>query len=83
MNQYDDSMEPYLRLTKAIYKDLVAVNKSAGGVLQVASHTFAVEAANGGTSLFPRAGPHNFCYVSVDPLARRAKVWYAAYFPMM
>jgi hypothetical protein len=84
MNQYEDSIEPYLKLTKAAYKDLVAVNKSAGGALQVSSLTFAVESVAGGSaSLFPRPSPHNFCYVVVDPVARRVKLWYAAFFPMM
>ena len=84
MNQYDDSIEPYLKLTKSVYKDLVTVNKSSGGASQVASHTYDVsEVAGGSASLFPRPGPHNFCLVSVDPVARHAKVWYAAWFPMM
>ena len=84
MNQYEDSIEPYLKLTKAAYKDLVTVNKSAGGALQVSSLTFAVESVAGGSaSLFPRPSPHNFCYVVVDPVARRVKLWYAAFFPMM
>ena len=84
MNQYDDSIEPYLKLTKALYKDLVTVNKTTGGQLQVSSSTFAIESVAGGSaSLFPRPGPHNFCYVCVDPIARHAKLWYAAWFPMM
>ena len=32
---------------------------------------------------FNRDGPHNFCYLSVDPVARQVKYWYAAWFPMM
>jgi hypothetical protein len=35
MNQYDDAIEPYLSLTKSLYKDLVTVNKTAAGALQV------------------------------------------------
>jgi len=77
--QYDDSIEPYLRLTKALYKDLVTVNKSAGGALQIGSLTFLVtDVAGSCASLFPRPSPHNFCYVVVDPLARHVKLWYAA-----
>ncbi len=84
MNQYDDKFEPYLSLTKALYKDLVTVQKSPAGALQVGSHTFEItEAAGSSAPLFPRAGPHNFCYAIVDPLARHVKVWYAAWFPMM
>jgi hypothetical protein len=79
MNQYDDAIEPYLSLTRALYKDLVTVNKSAGGALQVSSLTFLVESVRGDNAqLFPRASPHNFCYVCVDPAARHVKLWYAA-----
>lgn len=84
MNQYDDTIEPYLQLTKALYKDLVTVNKNASGALQVSSHTFAIESVNGSSaSLFSRPSAHNFCYVCVDPIARHVKVWYAAWFPML
>ena len=84
MNQYDDSIEMYLQLTKAIYKDLVTVNKGVGGTLQVSSHTFAIDAVSGSSaSLFSRPSPHNFAYVVVDPLARHVKLWSAAFFPMM
>ena len=84
MNQYDDSIEPYLKLTKAVYKDMVTVNKSAGGSLQVVSNTFLVESVAGSSSsLYPRRGDHNFCYVVVDPVSRHVKIWYSAWFPMM
>ena len=84
MNQYDDAIEPYLRLTKEVYKDLVTVSKSSGGALQVSSLTLAVESVAGtSASLFSRPSPHNFCYVCIDPNARHVKLWYAAWFPMM
>lgn len=84
MNQYDDAIEPYLQLTRAIYKDLVTVNKSAGGTLQVSSLTFLIDSVRGeNAQLFPRQSPHNFCYVCVDPIARHVKLWYAAWWPMM
>ena len=84
MNQWEDKVAPYLELTKALYKDLVTVNKSAGGALQVGSFSFIIEGVAGGSaSLFSRPSPHNFCYVVVDPLARHVKLWYAAWWPMM
>lgn len=84
MNQYEDKMAPYLELTKALYKDLVTVAKSAAGALQVGSLTFAVSDVSGSAGrLFPREGDNNFCYVVVDPLARHAKLWYHAWYPMM
>lgn len=84
MNQYDDQIEPYLNLTKAVYKDLVSVHKTAAGTLQVGSLTFAVtDVAGSSCSLFPRPSEHNFCYVTIDPVARHVKLWYSAWFPMM
>ena len=85
LNQWDDAMEPYLSACKALYKDLVAVQKEAStGKLQVRSLCFEVtEAVGDAGALFPRASPHNFCYVCVDPVQRQVKYWYAAWFPMM
>ena len=34
-----------------------------------------------GPSLFPTASRQNFCYISVDPARRLAKVWYHAWQP--
>jgi len=112
MNQWDTEMEPYLALTKALYKarapaatpraprlrapaartvsppparppqDLVTVQKTAGGKLQIASLATSVTGISG-CSLFPRESPHNFCYVSIDPIARQVKCWYAAFFSIM
>ena len=82
MNQHEHEMGPYLDLTKVLYKDLVTVQKSAAGQLQIASLPVEVTAV-AGCQLFPRDGPHNFCYLSVDPVARQVKYWYAAWFPMM
>ena len=85
LNQWDDAIEPYLSACKALYKDLVAVQKEAStGKLQVRSLCYEVTEAVGDTgALFPRASPHNFCYVCVDPVQRQVKYWYAAWFPMM
>ena len=111
-------MEPYLALTKALYKvssphcqsanflpplcwvpwcalrpvtappsrpcaakDLVTVQKTSGGALQIASTVTQVTSISE-CRLFPRDSPHNFCYLSIDPLARHVKCWYAAWFPM-
>jgi len=81
MNQYDDEMAPYLNFTKALYKDLVTVHKGAGG-LQVSSLTVEVTGISG-ASLFPRDSPHNFCYITIDPVGRTVKAMYGAWFSMM
>lgn len=84
LNQYEDQIEPYLTMTKAMYKDLVAVQKDGAGQLQVRSIALHVHAASGTTnSLFPSASKHNFCYLTIDPLQRHVRYWYSAYFPMM
>merc|ERR1712216_595754 len=62
LNQYEDYVKPYVDLTKAIYKDMVAVHKDVNGQLQVGSLTFAVSLVSGANaSLFPRDSAHNFC----------------------
>ena len=84
MNQYDNKMQPYLDLTKKLYKDLVTVSKAPNGALQVSSLTYEIEGVSGSSAnLWPRQNDHNFCYVAVDPLARHVKLWYCAWFPMM
>lgn len=84
LNQYEDQMEPYLNMTKALYKDLVSVHKTAAGTLAIGSLTYAISEVNGSSaSLFPRPSPNNFCYVTIDPAARHVKLFYAAYVPMM
>jgi len=90
LNQYEDVMEPYLGACKALYKDLVGVQKDATtGKMQVRSLCYEVAdvTAESG-ALFPRAAgqpgaQHNFCYVCIDPAQRVVKYWYAAWFPMM
>jgi len=77
-------MEPYLELTKGLYKDLVSVHKDGAGQLQVRSLAFQItDVAASAATLFPRESPHNFCYVSIDPVQRHVHYWYAAWFPGM
>jgi len=85
MNQYDDYLEPYTSSVKALYKDLVAVQKDpTTGVLGIRSLCYEVTEAAGETaSLFSRPGPNNFCYLCIDPVQRQVKYWYMAYYPMM
>ena len=47
MNQYDNQFQPYLDITKKLYKDLVTVSKSAAGALQVSSITYEIESVSG------------------------------------
>jgi hypothetical protein len=84
LNQYEDQIEPYLTMTRAMYKDLVAVQKDGAGRLHVRSIALNVLSASGSeNALFPSASKHNFCYVTIDPLQRHVRYWYSAYFSMM
>ena len=72
----------YLNLTRGLYKDLVAVHKTAAGTLQVSSYTYEISEASGSSaSLF--SAPRSTTATSPSVVARNAKLWYAAWFPMM
>eukprot|EP00967_Tisochrysis_lutea_P062338 scaffold79984_cov31-Tisochrysis_lutea.AAC.1 len=84
LNQYEDHIEPYLTMTKSLYKDLVAVQKDGAGQLHVRSIALQVLNAAGAVHpLFPTPSRHNFCYLTIDPLQRHVRYWYGAFFPMM
>ena len=84
MNQYEDTLEPYKDMCKAVYRDLLAVQKDNAGRLQVRSLALQVtRATTTAAPLWPRDGDNNFLYVSIDPLQRRVTMWYGAWFPMM
>lgn len=42
--QYEDTVEPYVSITKGVYKDLLSVNKDPQGGLYIASHVFKIKA---------------------------------------
>ena len=72
------------KLTKEEKKAAAAAAKAERQARKEAAGLSKTKSDNGSSaSLFPRPSPHNFCYVSVDPIARHVKVWYSAYFPMM
>merc|ERR1712023_63355 len=84
MNQYEDELEPYLDITKKIYKEMLSVQKNAStGKIEVTSPVFQVTSADtdGGWCLFPTASKGSFCYVSMDPMRRMCRVWYHAFVP--
>lgn len=80
-NQYDEYVEPYFAATKAIYKDMLTVQRNASGDTQVVSKVFRIHSIGDGGSLFPKDHLSNFCYLSLDPLSRHATVWYFGYKP--
>jgi len=70
INQYEDKVEQYMKITKSLYKDLVTVVKDQDtGDLVVKSHVYEIGAIKGAMSLFPtKEHPQNLCFVIVDPV---------------
>ncbi|EFJ52435.1 hypothetical protein VOLCADRAFT_120268 [Volvox carteri f. nagariensis] len=83
--QFEDKLEPYVETSKRLYKELVSALKDPGtGKIHVASVVYKVNAVHGESGpleLFPSKSRQNFCYVSMDPSRRLAKILYHAYVP--
>jgi len=78
--QFEDDLQPYLDMTRKIYKDMITVVKdSKTEKIKVASHVYQiVELESSIASLFPISHPQNFCYVSIDPAKRHVNILYHA-----
>ncbi|KAJ3192055.1 hypothetical protein HK101_007114 [Irineochytrium annulatum] len=77
--QFEDSLDPYLEVTRKLYKDLITVARGDAGGLRVASLVYRIDGVKSeGSPLFPMDHPQNFCYVSIDPLRRHVNVFYHA-----
>lgn len=81
-NQYEDHVEEYFKVTKAVYKDLLTVRRSDTGDVEVLSTVASVLSLGPGGSLFPKDSLLNFCYVIFDPVVRHIRVWYFGYRPL-
>ena len=82
MCQYEDMLQPYLDVCKALYKELVAVQKNTAGELEVISTVYDVRAVDADVPLyFDANSPCNFCFISIDPLNRHVSLWYNSYLP--
>lgn len=72
--QYEDDIQPYLDVTKSVYKELVSVQKDAETQqIQVISPVFKIEALNeNGKKFYPSrtAYEQDFVYMIVDPIKR-------------
>ena len=83
MCQSEESIEPYLEMTKQLYKSLVKVrkvNNELGPKVEVTSNVIAVEASPRQMSgLFPKDSSYNLCYLIVDSSMRKVTVWYNAW----
>ncbi|EGF83953.1 hypothetical protein BATDEDRAFT_84667 [Batrachochytrium dendrobatidis JAM81] len=78
--QYENDLEPYLQVTKKLYKDLITVVKDPlTNKLKVASFIYKITQVKSSVSqLFPLEHPQNFCYVSIDPMRRHINLLYHA-----
>merc|ERR1712039_68907 len=81
-NQWEDHVEEYFKVTKAIYKDLLSVRRNDTGDVEVMSTVANILTLGGGGALFPKESPLNFCYVILDPIMRHLRVWYFGYRPI-
>lgn len=77
--QYEDIITPYLDVTKSLYKDLVTVQKSNSGELNIISKAFKVSGFDRNGSLcYPSTEEHiqSFAYLVIDPLKRHVTLLY-------
>lgn len=79
VNQYEDTVDPYLNTTKLLYKKLLLVVKDPNTQeLSIASHVLNVQAKAGNALVFPMTTDHtqSFCYLIIDNVKRHVTVWY-------
>ena len=76
--QYEDEIQPYLDVTKSVYKELVSVQRDAESQkIQVVSPVFQIEALNeNGKKFYPSrtAYEQDFAYMIIDPIKRHVIV---------
>lgn len=81
--QFEDNVKPYLELTRAIYKDLLSVQKEAGDgapQLKIISKAFKVKVKDNLGWCFPENDHCNsFAYLIVDPLKRLVTSFYHSF----
>uniref|UniRef100_A0A8C4W718 Cilia- and flagella-associated protein 300 n=1 Tax=Gopherus evgoodei TaxID=1825980 RepID=A0A8C4W718_9SAUR len=80
--QFEDVLGPYLETTKALYKDLVSVQKDpVTKEIIVTSTVFKVSAYDENGMCYPSTKSHEqtFAYLIVDPLKRHVHVLYHSF----
>eukprot|EP00658_Telonema_sp_P-2_P016675 TRINITY_DN1646_c0_g1_i5.p2 TRINITY_DN1646_c0_g1~~TRINITY_DN1646_c0_g1_i5.p2 ORF type:complete len:141 (-),score=22.16 TRINITY_DN1646_c0_g1_i5:271-693(-) len=78
MNQWDDNIDPYLDITKAIYKDMLSVRKNSDtGKVEVSTLAYKVTDLEATRSLFGHPySPNNLCMLLIDPVPRHVLCYY-------
>ncbi|XP_053404284.1 cilia- and flagella-associated protein 300-like [Mercenaria mercenaria] len=78
--QYEDTIEPYLNITKHLYKDLISVQKNPETKeLNITSSVFKISAMEKDEERYypdRRSHDQTFSYLIVDPLKRHVTVLY-------
>ncbi|XP_048809333.1 transcriptional coactivator YAP1 isoform X12 [Lagopus muta] len=77
--QFEDVLGPYLETTKALYKDLVSVQKNPETKeISITSTVFRVSAYDGSGLCYPSRTAHaqTFCYLLLDPARRHVHALY-------
>lgn len=77
--QYEDELQPYIDVTKSIYKDLISVQKDPQTKkLKIVSYVYRVEVFNNKTKVYPNNGfnDQDFCYLIIDPIKRQLILLY-------
>jgi len=81
MCQWEDKIQPYEKLAKGVYRNLLTVHKSKStGKVECSTIAVQVKGADG-FKLFPKESDHSFCYVAIDGLKRSVTLWYHAFVP--
>ena len=77
LNQYENTVDPYLQMTKDFYKDIVSAAKDPeSNKIYIRSIPIQIDAVEN-CSLYKMKGhPQNFFYVIVDPYQRYVHLWY-------
>ncbi|KAM4047458.1 cilia- and flagella-associated protein 300 [Anomaloglossus baeobatrachus] len=77
--QFEDTVDPYLQITKSIYKELLSVQKDPEtNQITIISSIFKVLAYDENGLCYPSTRPHEqtFAYLIVDPLKRHVTALY-------
>lgn len=85
--QAEDFLEPYMEMTRRLYKSLISVKKNASdpNTIDITSRVYSVEIGEDQQytkeSLFPHKSPFNSCFAIIDSKKRWITVWHNAFQP--
>jgi len=78
--QYEDILNPYLTVSKLLYKDLVSVQVDTGDestkVVSEVIQILSTRSEGSPDLLFTKPHVNNFFYMAIDPFQRTVKTFY-------